>query len=211
MMKSSLLWMVIGATLLFGESVNAWGGVFNRFKPEALKNDGYGGHSGVGYYPFYQNDVYEEDEPDEPCYGKRCTANEYCCPGSICVNVDGVVGNCLFAYGRKLGELCRRDADCESGLVCDIAATSGASVCRAPMALAKQYAEECSTSSDCDISRGLCCQLQRRHRQAARKVCSYFKDPLICVGTVATDQIKHDIQHTAGEKRITSAFKHNMI
>lgn len=35
-----------------------------------------------------QNDVYE-DEPDEPCYGKRCTANEYCCPGSVCVNVDG--------------------------------------------------------------------------------------------------------------------------
>lgn len=28
-----------------------------------------------------------------------------------------VIGNCLFAYGRKLGELCRRDADCESGLV----------------------------------------------------------------------------------------------
>lgn len=53
-MKSTLLWMVVGAILLFGESVNAWGGLFNRFKPEALKNDGYGGHSGVGYYPFYQ-------------------------------------------------------------------------------------------------------------------------------------------------------------
>lgn len=25
-------------------------------------------------------------------------------------------------------------------------------------------------SSECDISRGLCCQLQRRHRQAPRKV-----------------------------------------
>ncbi len=36
----------------------------------------------------FQNDVYE-DEPDEPCYGKRCTSNEYCCPGSVCVNVDG--------------------------------------------------------------------------------------------------------------------------
>lgn len=46
--------MVVGATLLFGESVNAWGGLFNRFKPEALKNEGYGSHSGVGYYPFYQ-------------------------------------------------------------------------------------------------------------------------------------------------------------
>lgn len=53
-MKSTLLWMVVGATILFGESVNAWGGVFNRFKPEALKNEGYGSHSGIGYYPFYQ-------------------------------------------------------------------------------------------------------------------------------------------------------------
>lgn len=64
-----------------------------------------------------------------------------------------VIGNCLFAYGRKLGELCRRDADCESGLVCDISAISGSSVCRAPMVLAKQYAEDCIASSDCDITR----------------------------------------------------------
>lgn len=52
-----------------------------------------------------------------------------------------------------MGELCRRDADCESGLVCDVSATGGANVCRAPMAVAKQYAEDCSTSSDCDITR----------------------------------------------------------
>lgn len=64
-----------------------------------------------------------------------------------------MLGNCLFAYGGKLGELCRRDADCESGLVCDAAAIAGASVCAAPMATPKQYAEECSTSSDCDIRR----------------------------------------------------------
>ena len=64
-----------------------------------------------------------------------------------------VIGNCLFAYGRKLGELCRRDADCESGLVCDVSAVGGASVCRAPMVIAKQYAEDCATSSDCDITR----------------------------------------------------------
>lgn len=52
-----------------------------------------------------------------------------------------------------MGELCRRDADCESGLVCDVSAAGGANVCRAPMAVAKQYAEDCSTSSDCDITR----------------------------------------------------------
>jgi hypothetical protein len=30
--------------------------------------------------------------------------------------------------------------------------------------------EECAMSSECDIGKGLCCQLQRRHRQAPRKV-----------------------------------------
>ena len=52
-----------------------------------------------------------------------------------------------------MGELCRRDADCESGLVCDVSAAGGPNVCRAPIVVAKQYAEECSTSSDCDITR----------------------------------------------------------
>jgi hypothetical protein len=36
-----------------------------------------------------------------------------------------------------------------------------------------------------------------------RQVCSYFKDPLVCIGPVATDQIKSVIQYTSGEKRIT--------
>lgn len=72
---------------------------------------------------------------------------------SIYIFFFAVIGNCLFAYGRKLGELCRRDADCESGLVCDVSPNSGGSVCRAPMAIAKQYAEECSTSIDCDVTR----------------------------------------------------------
>ncbi|CAD7077847.1 unnamed protein product [Hermetia illucens] len=177
-----------------------------------LANMGYGNHGG-GLHQFLQNEGYIEDEPvieDEPCYGRHCTANEHCCQGSVCVDVDGGPGVCLFAYGRKLGELCRRDADCEAGLVCDNVGTNGNMICRAPMAIAKQYAEECSTSNECDITRGLCCQLQRRHRQAARKICSYFKDPLICIGTVAIDQIKHEVQHTAGEKRITSPYKHGL-
>lgn len=47
------------------------------------------------------------------------------------------------------------------------------------------------------------------------QVCSYFKDPLICIGPVATDQVKdNNIEHTAGEKRLTgkatsmNAFNH---
>ena len=32
---------------------------------------------------------YASEGDEEPCYGKRCTANEHCCPGSVCVDVDG--------------------------------------------------------------------------------------------------------------------------
>lgn len=28
-------------------------------------------------------------EEDEPCYGRKCTHSDYCCPGSICVSIDG--------------------------------------------------------------------------------------------------------------------------
>lgn len=41
---------------------------------------------------------------------------------------------------------------------------------RPPVHQDKQYSESCHMSSECDISRGLCCQLQRRHRQLPRKV-----------------------------------------
>lgn len=30
-----------------------------------------------------------EQDLEEPCYGKPCSANEHCCPGSVCINVDG--------------------------------------------------------------------------------------------------------------------------
>lgn len=43
----------------------------------------------------------EENElalDDELCYGKRCTANEHCCPGSVCVDVDGGKMNGHFFY-----------------------------------------------------------------------------------------------------------------
>ncbi|XP_063227827.1 ITG-like peptide [Bacillus rossius redtenbacheri] len=189
----------------------AWGGLFNRFSPEMLSNLGYGGH-GYGSYraqPLLQRfqnpgEVFQElqEEEEEPCYGKKCTANEHCCPGSVCVDVDGIVGSCLFAYGLKQGEACRRDNDCETGLLCTEVAGEGRT-CQPPISNKKQYSEDCTMSSECDIGKGLCCQLQRRHRQAPRKVCSYFKDPLICIGPVAADQVKDDIEHTAGEKRLT--------
>ena len=30
----------------------------------------------------------EEEEEEDPCSGKQCTANEHCCDGHVCVDVD---------------------------------------------------------------------------------------------------------------------------
>ncbi|KAK6618490.1 Prohormone-3 [Polyplax serrata] len=209
MSRAQVSMAAIFALYFFTPSVTAWGGLFNRFSPEMLSNLGYGGRGGYGTsrnQPFQRYeapaDIFQElQEAEEPCYGRKCTANEFCCPGSVCVDVDGIVGTCLFAYGLKQGELCRRDNDCETGLLCQ--ETGEGRTCQPPLSNKKQYSEECFMSGECDISKGLCCQLQRRHRQAPRKACSYFKDPLICIGPVATDQITNHVEHTAGEKRLT--------
>ena len=55
-------------------------------------------------FPFYlQNEILDEEqqspryEPD-PCYPRACSANEYCCPGFICVAVDdGKPQRCIYA------------------------------------------------------------------------------------------------------------------
>ncbi|KAL3286395.1 hypothetical protein HHI36_000904 [Cryptolaemus montrouzieri] len=84
---------LLAICLVGQKSADAWGGLFNRFSPEMLANLGYGGHgsyiqrSGEGDEGILEE--YSNDVEDEPCYGKRCTANEHCCPGSVCVDVDG--------------------------------------------------------------------------------------------------------------------------
>lgn len=50
-----------------------------------------------------------------------------------------VVGTCLFAYGLKQGELCRRDNDCETGLLCQ--ETGEGRTCQPPLSNKKQYSE----------------------------------------------------------------------
>lgn len=30
----------------------------------------------------------EADEEDDPCIGKKCTANEHCCDGDVCVDTE---------------------------------------------------------------------------------------------------------------------------
>ncbi|KAI8441798.1 hypothetical protein MSG28_005484 [Choristoneura fumiferana] len=127
---------------------------------------------------------------------------QQCC-ALLCFGVENDGGRCLPAFaGRKLGEICNRENQCEAGLVCEEVVPGEMHVCRPPTAGRKQYNEDCSASSECDITRGLCCVMQRRHRQKARKSCGYFKEPLVCIGPVATDQIREFVQHTAGEKRI---------
>ncbi|KAG7189231.1 hypothetical protein KM043_008791 [Ampulex compressa] len=205
--------VVLMGTVHFG--VDAWGGLFNRFSPEMLSNLGYGGHSEYlsksgllqrpisgGYGSAYGESL--EEAADVPCYGRTCSNTEHCCPGYFCIDIDGVKGSCLYlGIGLKQGELCRRDNDCETGLMCAEVAGGETRSCQPPVSSNKLYNEECNVSGECDIGRGLCCQLQRRHRQTPRKVCSYFKDPLVCIGPVATDQIKSVVQYTSGEKRIT--------
>ncbi|XP_027200315.2 space blanket [Dermatophagoides pteronyssinus] len=48
----------------------------------------------------------------------------------------------------------------------------------------KQFNAECTTSSECDASHGLCCQLIKRHRMSSRKACLFFSEPKICLGPV---------------------------
>lgn len=41
-----------------------------------------------------QNEILDEDQQnqrveEDVCYGKPCYSNENCCPGLVCVNVDG--------------------------------------------------------------------------------------------------------------------------
>ena len=32
-----------------------------------------------------------QDEDEDPCVGKRCTANEHCCDGHVCVDTEDEV------------------------------------------------------------------------------------------------------------------------
>ncbi|KAL0859039.1 hypothetical protein ABMA27_010886 [Loxostege sticticalis] len=195
-------------------SAHAWGGLFNRFSSDMLANLGYG-RGPYRHYPYGQvepEEVYAEalegnridDVIDEPahCYSSPCATNGDCCRGLLCLDTeDG--GRCLPAFsGRKFGEMCNRDNQCDAGLVCEEVVPGEMHVCRAPSPGRKQYNEDCASSSECDVTRGLCCIMQRRHRQKPRKSCGYFKEPLVCIGPVALDQVREAPQHTAGEKRV---------
>lgn len=180
---------------------DAWGHIFSRFRPEA---GGLGTYGGAGYGPGYEpysnpiaerlvspreqlleSLLREEEVEEQLCEGRRCTANEHCCAGHVCVDFDGASGTCMSSLGYREGGECNTDDECNGGLICDLGA------CTAPQST-KSYNELCSTSHECDVGRGLCCQIMRRHRQAPKMMCGYFKDPAICIGHVSTDKVKKD-------------------
>merc|ERR1711928_191915 len=224
--SSTLITMKITVALLalvLIDSAYSWGGRFNRFSPEMLSNLGYGGY-GAGYgnnrhaqrfLPASSMDLLEsmlQSEEDEDagdvsktdtCSGRRCSANEHCCAGSVCVDVDGPsVGTCLPHHGQSEGTECQRNSDCDASLVC--AASEAGKTCQQPTETKKLYNEECTGSNECDITKGPCCQKLRRHRQSPRKACSYFRDPMVCLGAVSSlDAIKDKVHYTANEKRLT--------
>ncbi|CAB0030628.1 unnamed protein product [Trichogramma brassicae] len=132
--------------------VAAWGGLFNRFSPEMLSNMGYGGagHGGGGFLgrqsAFVQHggslsDNMLDEGMEEPCYERHCQTNEDCCLEYVCIHPEGEWpdGRCMFVYGLKQGELCRRDNDCETGLVCAEVAGSDSFSCQPPVTSNKQY------------------------------------------------------------------------
>lgn len=214
--------MVLGLllALCLASPARAWGGLFNRYNP-SLMSDVYGpGSYGKELYRVAEGgrpaatqnlaEIIEEEmeaEARDPCNGKSCTMNEHCCNGHVCVDTDDAMnsGICLPVYGLRQGETCTRDTDCESGFVCTLSneLEAGGRTCQTPVPGDKGLGEDCRTSSDCNITKGLCCKLHRRARSQPKKICSYFSDPMMCLGPVATDQVVTAIEHTAGEKRLS--------
>merc|ERR1711997_1132132 len=120
--------------LLLLSQVEAWGGVFNRYNPSL--HSSYVDTSG-NYYNLMTDSKHHVEEPRmvekqiaelleeeaaaeaDPCHERKCTSNEHCCDGMVCVDTsNGVTGSCLPVFGKKSGENCYQDADCETGYVC---------------------------------------------------------------------------------------------
>ncbi|XP_060658438.1 uncharacterized protein LOC132792918 [Drosophila nasuta] len=152
-----------------------------------------------------QTEVYGIVEPlieDTPCANRACVLNDDCCPTGVCVNTYGE-GKCVYVFGRQR-DLCQRHADCAPGSACMLAPQEGIWRCETDAPLlqemfnmrAKQpLGGECTSSSDCQVINGMCCQQQRLHHRAATKLsCGYFRDAFDCVN-VAQEHVASIFQH----------------
>merc|ERR1711971_1138653 len=153
----------------------------------------------------------QEEEDNDPCHQRKCTSNEHCCDGHVCVYTqNSVTGSCLPVFGKKEGEICYRDTDCETGFLC-MEGSNGRMECQPPAPGAGKFGEECRSSNECNIHLGLCCRLQRRQKMQPKKLCTYYTDPEVCIGPVASTQNKRVMQHTAGEKRQSAHPDHSYL
>ncbi|EDV35941.1 uncharacterized protein Dana_GF12725 [Drosophila ananassae] len=151
-----------------------------------------------------QTEVYGIVEPlieDTPCADRACLLNEDCCPSGVCVNTYGE-GKCVYVFGRQR-ELCQHHADCPQGSACMLVAQEGVWRCEAEpesgaapslledvfrMRPKQPLGSDCSSSSDCQVINGMCCQQQRLHHRATIKLtCGYFRDAFDCVDMVGNE------------------------
>ncbi|KAH8407727.1 hypothetical protein KR222_011723, partial [Zaprionus bogoriensis] len=140
-----------------------------------------------------QAEVYGIVEPlieDTPCANRACLLNEDCCPAGVCVNTYGE-GKCVYVFGRQR-DLCQRHADCAPGSACVLSPQEGIWHCEADAPLLQDVfgslrprqplGSDCSSSSDCQVINGMCCQQQRLHHRGNTKLsCGYFRDAFDCV------------------------------
>lgn len=210
--------------LVAATTVSGWGAMFNRYNPSIFSNN----HDTSGsYYNLMTKseqgveeprileqplqELLREEEDDDPCHKRKCTSNEHCCDGHVCVDThNSVTGFCLPIFGKKEGETCYRDNDCETGFLC-LEGYNSRMECQQPAPGVGKFGEECRESSDCNIQTGLCCRLQRRQKMQPKKLCTYFTDPEVCIGPVAAHQNKRIMQHTAGEKRQSAHPDHGYL
>ncbi|KAH8369699.1 hypothetical protein KR093_000641 [Drosophila rubida] len=152
-----------------------------------------------------QTEVYGIVEPlieDTPCANRACILNDDCCPTGVCVNTYGE-GKCVYVFGRQR-DLCQRHADCAPGSACMLAPQEGIWRCETDAPLLQQMFNvrpkqplggECTSSSDCQVINGMCCQQQRLHHRAGTKLsCGYFRDAFDCVN-VAQEHVASIFQH----------------
>lgn len=223
MMRTS--WTILSSCMLFATSVRGWGALFNRYNPSLLSSYDTSG----SYYNLMTKTGQEVAEPkvivspieqvlqaeaeeDDPCHKRKCTSNEHCCGEDVCVDtMEGVTGTCLPVFGKREGEGCYRDSDCETGYICT-KNYGGYKQCLLATPGAGKFGDECDTSSDCNIHVGLCCRTQRRGRGKMSRLCAYFTSEETCVGDVQKSQVRNwPKYHTAGEKRQSPHPDHSYL
>merc|ERR1712080_787642 len=102
--------------------VHGFGGHFNRYNPALQPNLGYGGGNYYNLYTESKNAVEEPkviernresegpleklleevEEDDDPCHARKCTANEHCCEGHVCVDTQiDFTGTCMPMWEKS--------------------------------------------------------------------------------------------------------------